>query len=48
MTYPKGTAKVPDDISRDVIRKYAESIGLKAVALVSIDQTGSAMRLKVI
>jgi hypothetical protein len=47
VTYPKGTSKMMIDINRDVIREYAESIGLKAVALVAIDDTWSALRLKI-
>jgi hypothetical protein len=48
VTYPKGTSEIKADINRDIIWKYADSIGLKAVAMVSIDQTWSAMRLKAI
>lgn len=46
VTYPKGTAKVPTDLNRDIIREYAESIGLKAVGMVSVDDTWSGLRLQ--
>lgn len=46
VTYPKGTSKTKVDINRDVIREYAETIGLKAVAQVAIDEKWSALRLK--
>ncbi len=32
----------------DIIRVYAESIGFKAVAMISVDDTWSALRLKVV
>lgn len=48
ITYPKGTSKVKTDVNRDIIREYAQTIGLQAVAMVSIDDTWSALRLKVL
>ncbi len=48
VSYPKGTSKMKADINRDSIREYAQSIGLEAVALVALDDTGSALRLKVV
>jgi len=47
VTYPKGTSKVRTDVNRDIIRQYAQKIGLQAVAMVSIDETWSALRLKI-
>lgn len=47
VTYPKGTSKLNTDVNRDIIREYAESIGLQAVALVAVDETWSALRLKI-
>ena len=47
ITYPKGTSKVETDLNRDIIRGYVESNGFKAVALVAVDDTWSAMRVKV-
>lgn len=48
VTYPKGTSKVKVDINRDIIREYAESDGFKAVAMIAVDDTWSALRLKVV
>ncbi|MBI2849616.1 MAG: DUF3052 family protein [Chloroflexi bacterium] len=48
VTYPKGTSKVKVDINRDSIREYAESNGFKAVAMIAVDDTWSALRLKVV
>ncbi len=46
ITYPKGAAKIKSDIHRDTIWRYAQTIGLAGVALVTVDDTWSAMRLK--
>jgi hypothetical protein len=46
VTYPKGTSGVKVDINRDIIRQFAQGIGLQAVAMISIDETWSALRLK--
>ncbi len=46
VTYPKGTSKVKADVNRDIIRECAKTVGLEAVALVSVDDTWSALRLK--
>ncbi len=46
VTYPKGTSKIKTDINRDIIREYAKSIKLEGVAMISIDDTWSALRLK--
>ncbi|MBI4294643.1 MAG: DUF3052 family protein [Chloroflexi bacterium] len=48
VTYPKGTSKTKANINRDSIREYARSIGLEAIAMVSVDETWSALRLKAI
>jgi hypothetical protein len=48
ITYPKGTSKIKVDISRDNINEYAHSMGLQGVAMISIDDTWSALRLKAI
>jgi len=47
LTYPKGTSKTKTDINRDSIREYVEANGFKTVALVAVDDTWSALRLKV-
>ena len=46
ITYPKGTSKVKADINRDSINAYAQTIGLTGIAMISIDDTWSALRLK--
>ena len=48
VTYPKGTSRVKADINRDTIAAYAKSMGMQAVAMVSVDDTWSALRLKVV
>ncbi|MEE8318115.1 MAG: hypothetical protein V3R36_00600 [Dehalococcoidales bacterium] len=45
-TYPKGTSRNKADINRDTINRYARSIGLQGVAMISVDDTWSALRLK--
>ncbi len=46
ITSPKGTSKMPADINRDSIWEYAKTIGLTAVAMIAIDDTWSALRVK--
>ncbi len=46
VTYPKGTSSVKTDINRDIINAYANTVGWQAVAMISIDDTWSAMRMK--
>ena len=46
VTYPKATSKVKTDINRDIIREFAPTVGLRAVAIISIDDAWSALRLK--
>lgn len=47
VTYYKGTSKIKSDIHRDSINAYAHSLGMEGVAMVSIDDDWSALRLKV-
>ncbi|PKN93432.1 MAG: hypothetical protein CVU43_24780 [Chloroflexi bacterium HGW-Chloroflexi-5] len=44
--YPKLTSALRSDVSRDTIWKYAETIGWTGVAMVSVDETWSAFRMK--
>jgi hypothetical protein len=46
VTYHKATSKVKTDINRDTINAYAHSIGLEGVAMISVDNDWSALRLK--
>jgi len=48
VTYHKGTSKMKTDINRDTINAYAGSLGLQVVAMISIDDDWSALRLKLI
>jgi hypothetical protein len=47
VSYPKGTSKIKTDINRDIIREYAETVGFQTVALISVDETWAALRLKI-
>jgi hypothetical protein len=48
VTYHKGTSKVKTDINRDTINAYASTLGMQGVAIISIDDDWSALRLKLI
>jgi hypothetical protein len=48
VVYYKGTARIKTDIHRDSINAYAQTLGLAGVAMISIDQDWSALRLKVV
>ena len=48
ITYPKGAAMIKSDINRDTIWRYARTVGLDGVAMVAVDETWSAMRLKLV
>ncbi len=48
VTYYKGTSRIKTDINRDTINAYAHTLGLEGVAMISIDDDWSALRLKVI
>ena len=48
LSYPKKTSKIKADINRDSINAYAKTIGLQGVSMVSLDDTWSALRLKII
>lgn len=48
VTYYKGTSKNKTDINRDTINAYARTLGMEGVAMISIDDDWSALRLKVV
>lgn len=48
VSYLKGTSKIKTDINRDSLREFAQTIGLKAVGLISINKEWSSMRLKIV
>lgn len=47
VTYHKGTSKVKIDINRDTINAYAKTLGLEGVAMISVNEDWSALRLKI-
>ena len=46
ISYPKGTSKMETDINRDIIWKIGKGVGLKPVAMISIDPEWAGFRLK--
>jgi len=48
IAYHKGSSSVDTDINRDSIADYAQQNGLKGVAMISINDNWSALRLKII
>lgn len=46
ISYPKKTAKLKGDLSRDLIRKAMSGQGWRAVSIVAIDQVWSALRFR--
>ena len=48
VTYHKGTWKIRTDINRDIIWQYARTLGMEGVAMISVDEDWSAMRLKIV
>jgi len=45
--YPKKSSKSEADINRDSLRELVEQFDLSTVALIAIDSTWSAMRIKI-
>jgi hypothetical protein len=48
VSYYKGTSQHRTDINRDTINVYARSMGMEGVAIISVNEDWSAMRLKVV
>ena len=46
VTYPKSTSKLKGDIHRATFNAYAQKMGRIGIAIVSIDDEWSALRLK--
>jgi len=46
ISYPKRSSKVETDLSRDVLRKVIAKMGLRPVALVSVNDVWSSMRFR--
>src|ERR671932_598888 len=47
VSYPKGKA-IETDLNRDVVRLTVQQVGLDTISQVAIDETWSALRLKLI
>jgi hypothetical protein len=47
VSYPKGKA-VPTDLNRDSVRTTVQKVGLDTISQVAIDDTWSALRLKIV
>lgn len=48
VSYPKGTSGVKTDINRDTIWRYVQTLTMTANSMISIDDTWSAMRVKLL
>ncbi|HNR02393.1 MAG TPA: hypothetical protein PKK59_07655 [Anaerolineaceae bacterium] len=46
ITYPKLTSKLRGDLHRDTINTYAQKNGWTGIAIISIDEDWSGLRLK--
>jgi hypothetical protein len=46
LAYPKGSKAAGHDMSRDTVWRFAETIGLRLVSNVAIDETWSALRMR--
>ncbi len=46
ITYPKLTSALKGDVHRDTINEYAQQNGWIGIAMISIDENWSALRLK--
>ncbi len=47
IAYHKGTSKVKTDINRDTINGYAHTLGLEGIAMISMDDDWSALRMRI-
>jgi hypothetical protein len=46
IAYPKASSSIKTNINRDTIRISAETFGIQTVAIISIDDTWSALRFR--
>ncbi len=44
--YPKGGGKIKSDLNRNVVWEIAESVGMRCVSQIAIDETWSALRCR--
>ncbi len=47
IAYHKGTSKIKTDINRDTINGYAHTLGMEGIAMISMDDDWSALRLRI-
>jgi hypothetical protein len=47
IAYHKGTSKVKTDINRDTINGYAHTLGMEGIAMISLDDDWSALRIRI-
>jgi hypothetical protein len=48
LAYTKGTSKIKTDINRDIIWTYIKPFGLEGVAMVSLNEDWSGLRVKIV
>lgn len=48
IAYAKGGSKLKSDINRNSIREYVVTVGFDTVAQIAIDDSWSALRLKMV
>ena len=46
IAYHKGTSPIKTDINRDSINAYAHTLGMEGIAMISVDEDWSALRLR--
>lgn len=46
LAYHKGSSSVDTDINRDIINKYGQTMNLKGVSMISINENWSGFRFK--
>ncbi len=47
IAYHKGTSRVKTDINRDTINGYAHTLGMEGIAMISLDDDWSALRIRI-
>lgn len=45
IAYPKGTSRLKSELNRDLLAEFAATAGLKAIFIISIDDTWSGLRM---
>lgn len=47
VAYHKGTSRIKTDINRDSINAYAHTLDMEGIAMISLNEDWSALRLKI-